>query len=98
MGGRNVYEMANEVKEYLGQGVADPNAKISKHYNRDQWLRNNRKALSRFVQDPESYSIHSLVLTADEIPLTYMKKHGISLPVRSFPLLRKDGLLCLQNL
>ena len=98
IGGRNIYEMASEIKEYLGKGGNDADAKISKHYNRDQWLQDNKQALIKFVTDPESYTIRSLVLTADELPLAYLKKHAIPLPVKSFPFLRKDGVSFLKDL
>lgn len=97
-GGKTIYEMWSEITAYLGKDAGDDDAKIIKHKNRNEWLQNNKEALKKFVPDPSGYSINSFVLCADEIPLTYLKKHDLPLPVKSFVFLRKIGLPYLDDL
>jgi hypothetical protein len=97
-GGRNIYEMWSEIDEYLGDGEPSGNSKIDKHFRRHQWLENNKSALAKFMNNPETYEIRSLVVTADEIPLTYLKKQDVPLPIRSFPYIRQNGIDFLSQL
>lgn len=96
-GGRNIYEMKAEMDEYLGKEEKDNKAKILKHVRRDEWLQKNKSAISNLVHDVENYELKSLILTADEIPLAYLKKHEIPLEIKSFPFLRKHGLSYFVN-
>ena len=61
IGGRNVYEMWSEINEYLGEGGNDSEAKIIKHYNRDQWLQHNKHALATYVPNPDTYTHYSII-------------------------------------
>lgn len=96
-GGRNVHEMKVEMDEYLGRDGKDKKAKIKKHVDRHTWLNANKAALVQFVPDITQYSINSLILTADEIPLVYIKKDDLPLPVKSFVFLRKNGIAYLAD-
>lgn len=91
-GGRNVHEMKVEMDDYLGRDGKDKKAKMLKHVKRHRWLNENKTALSQFVTDIDQYSIRSLILTADEIPLAYIRKDDLPLPVKSFVFLRKNGI------
>lgn len=91
-GARNIHEMKVEVDTYLGRAAQDPDAKINKHLRRHEWLDANKAALGAFVEQPESYGIRSIVLTADELSLAYLKSRTLPLPVRSFIFLRKEGV------
>jgi len=97
-GGRNVHEMKVEMDDYLGRDGKDKKAKIRKHVERNAWLNANKAALNDLVPNAEKYSIKSFILTADEIPLVYLKKDELPLPVRSFAFLRKNGLSYLADL
>jgi hypothetical protein len=90
-GGRNVHEMKVEMDDYLGRDGNDKKAKIKKHAERHKWLTENKASLSQFVSEIKNYSITSLILTADEIPLAYLKRNSLPLPVKSFVFLRKHG-------
>ncbi len=97
-GGRNVHEMKVEMDEYLGRDGNDKNAKIRKHLDRHNFLNVNKAGLKNFVSDADSYALKSFILTADEIPLAYLKKDGLSLPIKSFSFLRKNGISYLSDL
>lgn len=97
-GGRNVHEMRVEMDDYLGRDGKDKKAKMRKHVERNDWLNANKAALKDLVSDAENYTIKSFILTADEIPLSYLKKDDLPLPVKSFAFLRKNGLSYLSDL
>lgn len=97
-GGRNVHEMKVEMDDYLGRDGKDKKAKMRKHVERNDWLNTNKAALKDLVPDAENYAIKSFILTADEIPLNYLKKDDLPLPVKSFTFLRMNGLLYLSDL
>ena len=96
-GGRNVHEMKVEMDDYLGRNGNDKKAKMRKHFERHQWLGINKSALTNLIPNAEKYTIRSLILTADEIPLGYLKKDNLPLPVKSFTFLRKKGLSYLSE-
>lgn len=97
-GGRNVHEMKVEMDDYLGRDSKDKKAKMRKHVERNAWLKANKAALKDLVPDAENYTIKSFVLTADEIPLAYLKKDDLPLPVKSFSFLRKNGMSYLSDI
>lgn len=97
-GGRNVHEMKVEMDDYLGRDGKDKKAKMRKHVERNDWLNANKAALKGLVSDAENYTIKSFILTADEIPLGYLKKEDLPLPLKSFAFLRKNGLSYLSDL
>lgn len=97
-GGRNVHEMKVEIDDYLGRDGKDKNAKMRKHAERNEWLNANKAALNGLIPSAENYTIKSFILTADEIPLAYLKKGDIPLPVKSFSFLRMKGLSYLSDL
>src|ERR1700692_929109 len=82
-GGRNVYEMWSEICAYLGNDENEK-AKIKMHFNRHLWLEENKSKLSRINASVGEYEISSMVVTPDEIPIAYLKKHELPLPIRSF--------------
>ena len=97
-GGKTIYEMWSEISGYLEKDKTDNKAEIVKHANWDRWLQNNKGSLSYFVNDPGSYQVKSFVQCANEIPLTYLKKHQLPLPIKSFVFLRRKGIGLLDDL
>lgn len=95
---KTMYEMWSEIAAYLGEDENDEDAKIIKHLNRHNWLQENKANLDKFLGLSEDYQIKSFVLTLDEIPLTYLKKHTLPLPVVALTLLERDGIARLNNL
>jgi hypothetical protein len=98
VGARNIHEMKSEMDLYLGRDGNDKKAKIKKHVERDKWLKENQSQLKKFLVDSETYTIKSFILTADEIPLPYLKKEVLPMPIKSFVFLRKDGTTILDDL
>lgn len=98
VGARNIHEMKSEMDLYLGREGNEKKAKIKKHIERDKWLKKNQLQLKKIFHNPETYTIRSLILTADEIPLPYLKKEILPMPVKSFVFLRKDGITLLDDL
>ncbi len=94
-GGRNIHEMKVEMDEYLGREGQKKKGKIYLHLERDNWLQKNPKSLTVFGKELETYHVRSLILTADEIPLSYLKGE-LPLPVRSFVFLKKHGVSILD--
>jgi hypothetical protein len=90
--------MKVEMDDYLGRDGMDKKAKMRKHVERNDWLNANKAALKDLVSDAENYTIKSFILTADEIPLGYLKKDDLPLPIKSFAFLRKNGLSYLSDL
>ena len=97
-GGRNIHEMKVELDDYLGRDGKDKKAKIRKHVARHNWLDTNKSVMNELIPDAENYNVKSFILTADEIPLAYIKGSELPIPIRSFPFLRKHGLSYLAEL
>jgi hypothetical protein len=92
---RNSREVAIEIERIMGEDDTD-DSWISKHSKRHEWLKNHLSILASVYElSTESYEIHSLVLTAEEIPTTYFR----SLPLRciSFTRLKREGPRCLLS-
>lgn len=99
IGARNIHEMKSEMDKYLGREGQEKKSKINKHVERDKWLQANKQGFVKFgIENPDEYHIKSFILTADEIPLPYLKKEILPLPIRSFVFLRKDGVSILNDL
>src|SRR6185437_8498839 len=99
IGARNIHEMKNEMDMYLGREGKEKKAKINKHVERDKWLHANKQTFTKFgITNPDEYQIKSFILTADEMPLPYLKKEALPMPIRSFVFLRKEGLKILGDL
>ncbi len=99
IGARNIHEMKSEMDKYLGREGQEKKAKINKHVERDKWLQANKKGFNKFgIENPDEYQIKSFIMTADEIPLPYLKSEVLPLPIKSFVFLRKDGVRVLKDL
>lgn len=97
VGARNIHEMKVEMDLYLGREGQEKKAKIKKHIERDQWMKAHPDALNKLVKDPATYKIVSLILTSEEIPLGYLAKEKMPLPILSFNKLKMDGKAALPN-
>lgn len=97
VGARNIHEMKVEMDLYLGREGQEKKAKIKKHVERDQWLKAHPYELNKLVKDPAAYKIVSLILTSEEIPLGYLAKEKVPLPILSFNKLKMDGVAALPK-
>jgi hypothetical protein len=86
---RAVHEMKTELDNYIGKD--GKSGHIQKHLNRDTWLKANKDQLVKFVQEPDSYQIRSVVLTSNIIPVLYLAQNRSALPMFSFPDLFRKG-------
>jgi hypothetical protein len=89
-GARNILEMKREVDDFFGRGGNTKDAKLVKHEKRDAWLKKNLLFLKSFVPDPESYSVRSLVLSAEEISVGFLGK-DTDMPIVLFNQLKLKG-------
>jgi hypothetical protein len=85
---KNIHEMKNELDKYLER--TEGSGLLIKHIQRDTFLRKNLSMLSVIISNPEEYSLVSLVVTSEDLPLTYIQDQ-LPLPFISFPKLRRDG-------
>lgn len=84
VGARNIHEMKVELDLYLGREGKKEKAKIIKHVNRDIFLKAHPKLLHAFLKFNEDYEIKSIILASEEMPLAYLAKEILPLPVFSF--------------
>jgi hypothetical protein len=91
-GARNVIEMVGEMNVYLGREDTGEKSKILKHYERDEWLKSNLNFVESIIPDASSYTVKSLVLTADELSISYLAADKLLLPVLSFSELKLKGI------
>lgn len=91
-GARNIHEMKVEIDEYLGREGYDKKAKMKKHVQRDAWLQENKSSLVYFADNAEQYRVVSIILTVQEIPLSYIKREQLPLPIKAFTTLRQKGV------
>ncbi|MEQ8360113.1 MAG: hypothetical protein RH860_11545 [Cytophagales bacterium] len=90
VGARIIHEMKTELDKYLGR--SDGINKVQRHVNRDIWIKDNIDQLSKYVEYPKLYEVVSFILTSEEIPLYYIAKSKIPLPVISFGKMKRMGI------
>lgn len=92
VGARSIHEMKNELDLYLGREGQEAKAKINKHVKRDEYLKSNPEKLKQFLNLPsDDYKLVSLVIAAEEMPMTYIAKERVPLPIIAFHRLKLDG-------
>lgn len=91
---RIAHEMKTEMDKYLGRDGAS--GMIKKHVERDKWLNANKEKVSAFLGTTGKYKIKSLVLTSEEIPLIYLAKEKLPMPILSFKTLKRKGVQVLK--
>lgn len=90
---KSVHDFRSDLDQYMSAGGKEY---IRKHIDRDLWLKTNRKLLDAYVKNAEDYQIISVLITAYDIPLSYM--HQASLPIISFQRLKLEGIEALKEL
>lgn len=81
---KNIYQMKTEMDKYLGRNANDNSALISKHYKRHVWLNEHKRELAEFLGVTEVKEIKSFVLTASVLPVAYLRKKELLLPIKSY--------------
>lgn len=92
---RIIHEMKTELDKYLGRSGST--GKIQKHIDRDTWLKANMNQLSKYVSDPGMYEIQSVIISSEELPLYYISKTTIPIPIISFSRVKSSGLYAYQQ-
>jgi hypothetical protein len=89
---RVVHEMKTELDKYLGKDGKP--GMIQKHVERDRWLKTDaiKEQLRKFIGVAEDYTVKSLVLSSEEIPLMYLAKGKLPMPIISFRTMRREGI------
>ncbi len=82
------YEYRMELDNYLG--IAPKKGLIAKHINRDKWLKENKSLVLTRLGLPDTYRIHSLVVSNHALPTQFLASPGIT--ILSFYELKKNGL------
>lgn len=91
--GRNPRQMKNEIEKFIGEKEED-NSWVKKHSKRHEWLVNNLNIVkSVYNLGTEQFQVLSIILTAKEIPITYIR--DLKLPFISFTSLKRKGVDCL---
>lgn len=90
-GAKNIIEMVGEMNVYLGREETGEKSKILKHYERDEWLKQNLNFVESIVPNASEYTVKSLILTADELSISYLGGDKLLLPVVSFSQLKILG-------
>lgn len=90
---KSVHDFKADLEQY-----ADPKGKryIEKHLNRHIWLNENKSKLETYVKDVSSFQIVSVIITAFEIPFSYLNESQV--PMISFPRLKLEGVQALRKL
>ncbi|MFC3560208.1 YecA family protein [Pedobacter jamesrossensis] len=92
VGARNIHEMKVELDLYLGREGQEAKAKINKHVGRDTYLQEHPELVKEFLKLKEGgYRVVSIVVASDAMPMTYIAKESLPLPVISFNQLKEKG-------
>ena len=82
--------LKNEIIKFIGDKEED-NSWVKKHSKRHEWLVNNLNIVkSVYNLGTEQFQVSSIILTAKEIPTTYLR--DLELPFISFTSLKRNGL------
>jgi hypothetical protein len=95
-GARNMMEMKRELDDFFGRNGGKKNAKLLKHENRDAWLKKNRDMLKSLFANPETYTVSSLVLSAEEIAVGFLAT-SLTMPIVLFNQLKLKGVAVLRK-
>nr|WP_199768697.1 SEC-C metal-binding domain-containing protein [Sphingobacterium sp. HMA12] len=98
VGARNIHEMKVELDLYLGREGQEAKAKINKHVERNTYLQEHPEVVKRFLKlQEDAYKVVSIVVASEEMPITYIAKTRLPLPVISFNQLKEKGKNALQK-
>lgn len=89
---RNVREMKTELDKYFGKPENKKKGYIEKHINRHQWLVNNMAIVADFINEKTDFTIVSIILTSEVIPLSYISRIGSPLPIVAYSQLVAKGI------
>ncbi|MGF7073890.1 hypothetical protein [Mucilaginibacter sp. 3215] len=98
VGARTIHEMKTELDLYLGREGKQTKAKIIKHVKRDEYLKANPDKLKAFLKLPsDDYEVVSVVVAAEEMPMAYIAREPVPLPIIAFHRLKLEGKTALSQ-
>lgn len=89
---KNIHEMKSEIDKYIGKNPGE--GLIQKHVKRDHHLQVYPERARAIVHQTDDFKIVSIILTSEDLPLSYIKR-TLPLPLISFPQLKRGGLASL---
>lgn len=92
---RVIHEIKSELDNYFGQN--GQGGLVKKHVERDKWLKQNVEQLSQFVDAPNTYVLHSIILAKEDMPIMFTLKYTLPLPFFSFSRLMREGVELLKS-
>ncbi len=93
---RNIMEMVSEVNKLFGSD--HEKGWIDKHMERHEWLKNNKRYLTKkYGVDVSSFEIRSFFVTEEDMLTPYLKKMKLPLPFITRYDLERDGYQILLN-
>ena len=84
--------MKTELDKYFGKPENKKKGYIEKHINRHQWLVNNMAIVADFINEKTDFTIASIILTSEVIPLSYISRIGSPLPIVAYSQLVAKGI------
>ncbi len=89
---RNIREMKTELGKYFGLPGEKKKGYIQKHIDRDRWLKDNYDQVKNYVDKDNDFEIKSIIMTSEVIPLSYISKLHLELPILAFSQLKSRGI------
>ena len=84
--------MKTELDKYFGKPEINKKGYIEKHVDRHQWLANNKAIVADFINEKSDFTIASIILTSEVIPLSYISRIGSPLPIVAYSQLVAKGI------
>lgn len=85
--------MKTELDKYFGKPDINKKGYIEKHVERHQWLINIKEIVAAaFINEKSDFKIASIILTSEVIPLSYISRIGIPLPIVAYSQLVSNGI------
>ena len=87
---KNMYQMYNELRKYLGLNEKkEKRALVWKHFRRHEWLTLHKTDLARFLKLKEVLDVKSIIITSQVLPVSYLGSNRSPLPIVSYLALKQ---------
>lgn len=89
---KNIYQMYIEIRKFLGQNEKEKKgALVWKHYRRHEWLSQHKQELAQILKVDEVTEVKSILITSTVLPVAYLKRDALPLPIVSYRELMESG-------
>lgn len=89
---RNVREMKAELDKYFGRSADDKKAYLNKHLARHNWVMEHLELVKHMLKTEKTLTVRSLLITSEVIPVSYISKTKMPLPIIAFSTLKYRGI------